>query len=165
MPKSEQVAFDVAALHDALDAERRSRGMSWQQVAAAIGNVSLSTLTGMRERALEGDGVLQMLRWLRRPPEHFVRGTGPAMRAAATPLPEVGPGQILRFDAIRMHEALDARRIAQGLTWTELARVLEEPGPGLARLAKGGRVRMSQAVKIAAWLAQSISSFTRIASR
>jgi hypothetical protein len=61
--------FDVNALYEALDAQRRSRGMSWQQVARAISEgveivpgarpASRSTISGIRGRgAVEGDGVL-----------------------------------------------------------------------------------------------------------
>jgi hypothetical protein len=76
--------FDVDALYEALDAQRCARAMSWEQAARAISAqfrdapsrpLAPSTLTGMRGRSvLEGDGVLQMLRWLGRAPESFVPG-------------------------------------------------------------------------------------------
>jgi hypothetical protein len=37
--------FDLEALFDALDAQRRSRALSWQQVAREMGGLSASTLT------------------------------------------------------------------------------------------------------------------------
>jgi hypothetical protein len=85
MPSLRSGEFDVGALYSALDAQRRSRAISWQQVAREMsGNVEIvpgvrilspSTMTGMRERgAIEGDGVLGMLRWLRRTPESFLAG-------------------------------------------------------------------------------------------
>ena len=68
--------FDIEALHAALEAQRVARGMSWAQVAreinvqfnaAVVRRISASTVTGMRGRiVVEGDGVLQMLRWLKR---------------------------------------------------------------------------------------------------
>ncbi len=58
-----QIDFDIAALSDALDSQRRNRGMSWQGVAkeqwdqSATLNarrddhpISASTLTGMTKR-------------------------------------------------------------------------------------------------------------------
>lgn len=74
--------FDMDALHAALDDKRRSSGKTWAQVAREVGGVvpgsgksgiSASTLSGLhRRRAVEGDGVLQMLRWLGRSPESFL---------------------------------------------------------------------------------------------
>ena len=108
--------FDIGALYAALDAQRNARGISWQQVAREINAgfdgmplrpVSASTLRTMREHpVVEGDGVLQILLWLNRTPESFVRPVRqPATNAA---LPEVGPGKILRFDTSSLHAALDA---------------------------------------------------------
>ena len=69
--------FDVDGLHEAVDAKRRSLGMSWQQAARAISTpfrstpsrpISRSTLTGIRDRrVLEGNGDLQILQWLGSP--------------------------------------------------------------------------------------------------
>src|SRR5262249_19973238 len=100
--------FDIAALYDALDERRRVRGLSWTQVTRELSNrfgstppraISPSTLIGMRRRrVIDGDGVLQMLLWLGRSPESFVRGhTGESNPAEQ--LPDVGPSRILRFDA------------------------------------------------------------------
>ena len=69
----EMVRFDSKALHAALDAQRRARGLTWSQVAAETG-VSSGTLarTGAGGR-LEVDGMLAMVRWLGVPVETFVR--------------------------------------------------------------------------------------------
>ena len=66
--------FDIDALYVALDTRRASRGLSWAGVARAAGGwVSPSTIHGIRSRrALEADGVLQMLLWLDRSPESFM---------------------------------------------------------------------------------------------
>jgi hypothetical protein len=163
--------FDIEALYEALDAQRVARGMSWQEVAGAISDpfrdgparpISASTLTGMRGRSVvEGDGVLQMLRWLRRTPESFIPG-----HEATAPLPEVRPGQILRFDTRRLYEAVDARRIERGMTWRAVAG--EIPGVGVAslsRLSKGGRTGFPQVSRLARWLGLPLASFTRAADR
>jgi len=63
--------FDARALYDALDDQRRSRAMSWQQVAEETG-VSSSTLTRTRHGGrMEVDGTLAMVRWLGRTIESF----------------------------------------------------------------------------------------------
>src|SRR4051812_21369707 len=74
--------FDLAALYDALDAQRRARGLTWAAATREINcfstaghPMSASTITGVKSRAIvEGDGVLQMLLWLGRSPESFVPG-------------------------------------------------------------------------------------------
>lgn len=165
------VDFDLKALYLALDAERRSRGMSWHQAARDISAafrdtpaapLSASTLTGLRERSVaEGDGVLQMLRWLDRSPESFIAG-----HEGGAALPAVGLDQILRFDTQRLHAAVDARRTERGMTWKEVAS--EIPGfsaASLARLSKGGRTSFPHVARIAMWLGVPLAAFTRAASR
>jgi len=69
------IRFDVRALYKALDEQRRSRGMSWKQVAMEVG-VSASTLTRMKQGGrLEVDGMLAMVGWLGRTAESFARTT------------------------------------------------------------------------------------------
>lgn len=69
------IRFDARALYEALDVQRRSRGMSWQEVAREIG-VSASTLTRTRRGGrMEADGMLAMVRWLGRTAESFTRKT------------------------------------------------------------------------------------------
>src|SRR6266498_2585614 len=112
MPVEHSTDFDIDALHAALDSQRRLRGLSWPQVAREIGSlsspmsarpISASTLTGLRKRSsIEGDGVLQMLRWLGRTPESFVAGGAEAAGQTAT-LPDVGAHQILRFDTRKLY--------------------------------------------------------------
>jgi transcriptional regulator with XRE-family HTH domain len=72
-PKINSGRFNARALYAALDEKRRSRGMSWQQVAEETG-VSASTLTRTRQGGrLEVDGTLAMVRWLGRTIESFTR--------------------------------------------------------------------------------------------
>ena len=96
--------FDIDALYAALDARRQARGLTWTQLTREISgqfervpirSTASSTVTGMRKRqVLEGDGVLQMLRWLGRAPEDFVPGH--PQSAPGTALPQVARGRILR---------------------------------------------------------------------
>jgi len=65
--------FDSRALYEALDHERTSRGLSWPEVAAAIG-VSADTIRRTRAGGrMEVDGMLAMVAWLGVPIETFVR--------------------------------------------------------------------------------------------
>ena len=65
--------FDSKALYNALDAQRRSRGMSWREVAAEIG-VSVATISRTKIGGrMEVDGMLAMVGWVGVPVENFVR--------------------------------------------------------------------------------------------
>jgi DNA-binding phage protein len=81
-PNDNSWRFDARALYAALDAERRARGMSWQQVAEETG-VSATTLTRTKQGGrLEVDGTLAMVRWLGRTMESF---TYAAIRSQSPP--------------------------------------------------------------------------------
>ncbi|MFL6231734.1 MAG: hypothetical protein ACJ76N_01235 [Thermoanaerobaculia bacterium] len=160
--------FDVEALYAALDVQRQARGLSWQQAVREINAlfertparpVSASTVTGMRGKTvIDGDGVLQMLRWLNRTPESFVPGS---QEAAA--LPDAGPDRILRFDARKMYSALDAQRAERGMTWKQVA---DEIGgftaAMLTRLSQGVRVGFPHVMRITRWLGRPAAAFMRI---
>jgi len=65
--------FDSKALYAALDTRRKSRGLSWREVAEEMG-VSAATISRTREGGrMEVDGMLAMVAWLDVPVEHFVR--------------------------------------------------------------------------------------------
>jgi hypothetical protein len=100
--------FDVGALHEALDAERIDRGLTWRGVADELWNLSAelnarrydhpispSTLKGMANRgATSCQHALFMLRWLGRTPESFLPpGAGSA--GAALPIGRAGPSSAL----------------------------------------------------------------------
>lgn len=66
--------FNPAALYEALDAQRRARGMTWTQVAKEIG-VATGTLTRTKLGGrMEADGMLAMVLWLGRTAESFTFG-------------------------------------------------------------------------------------------
>ena len=165
--------FDIEALHAALDAQRQARGLSWQQAVREINTqfertlarpLSPSTVTGMRgKRVIEGDGVLQMLRWLDRSPESFVPGS---QESAAERLPDIGTHQILRFDTRKLYAALDAQRIERGMTWKQVANEIGGlNAAGLTRLAEGGRTGFPDVMRMTRWLGRPAASFTRISDR
>ena len=67
--------FDGKALYAALDTKRKSRGLSWREVADEMG-VSAATISRTREGGrMEVDGMLAMVAWLDAPVERFVRDT------------------------------------------------------------------------------------------
>jgi hypothetical protein len=74
--------FDIAALYRAVEDRRLARDTTWVDVARDINSlfrdapsspISVSTLRSFQIRTVvEGDGVLQVLRWLDVPPEMFM---------------------------------------------------------------------------------------------
>jgi transcriptional regulator with XRE-family HTH domain len=67
--------FDAAALFDAMDNQRKTRGLTWEQVAAEIGVSSATLKRTQRGGRMEVDGMLAMVNWLGVPVENFVRKT------------------------------------------------------------------------------------------
>jgi hypothetical protein len=165
--------FDLKALYAAMDEQRRSRALSWAAVTREINHfitdghpVASSTITGVKTKAVaEGDGILQMLQWLRRTPESFVPGF-PDADAIRFQLPGQTEGQILRWDAAALHAALNAKRQAAGLTWQDVANEVGGVSSGmLTYLAKGGRVGFPGVMRMTAWLGQPATIFTRLMPR
>lgn len=63
--------FNAAALYEAMDAQRRERGMSWTDVGREL-KISPSTLTRTKLGGrMEVDGMLAMVRWVGRTVESF----------------------------------------------------------------------------------------------
>jgi transcriptional regulator with XRE-family HTH domain len=66
-----QTQIDVETLVAALDAERRTRGLSWRQLAKDAG-VSASTLTRMQQgKSPDVNTFSSLTRWLKIPAERF----------------------------------------------------------------------------------------------
>jgi hypothetical protein len=148
--------------------------MSWQEAARDISGlfdrtaaraISASTLTGLRNRhVVEGDGVLQMLRWLNRTPESFALDAGDVGAPAA--LPSIERHQILRFDTKKIFAELEAKRAGRGITWTQVAREIGGTNAAaLTRLSKGGRTSFPGVMRIARWLGRPVASFVRVSAR
>lgn len=67
--------FDSAALYHALNEQRLSRNMSWNDISKEIG-VSASTMQRTRLGGrMEVDGMIAMVDWLGEQVETFVRET------------------------------------------------------------------------------------------
>lgn len=164
--------FSLRALHAALDAERRSRGISWAQATREMNGrsrpvrpsrhaLSASTVKGIgTRRVAEGDGVLQMLRWLGRTAESFM-GRYPEPKDARAPLPQVPEWRMLRFDTKKIHAALDARRIEREMTWAQVAKEIRTSASSLIHLSKGGRTAFPQVMRVLRWLNGTAAEFTR----
>jgi hypothetical protein len=166
------VKIAVKALYEALDEKRRALGMSWAAVTREVNRtrttlrpIASSTITGLKDKfGGEGDGVLQMLLWLERTPESFIPGI-PDAKAPRYQLPQPGPGQILRWDTKKLHAALNAKRLARGMTWNDLADEIFRHTPAmLTNLAKGGRVGFPHVMPIVLWLDQPAATFTHLAA-
>ena len=144
--------------------------MSWSAVAGEVNRhrttlrpISASTITSLRQKPVgEGDGILQMLLWLRRTPESFVPGIADA-DSDTFRLPELKTGQILRWDTTALFLALNARRQTQELTWAEVAREVRFTPGMLTNLSKGGRIGFPRVMRLVRWLGRPAAAFTRIA--
>lgn len=165
--------FSLAALYAALDAQRQSRGLSWSAAVREISEpfvvngsrpLAPSTVAGLRTKGVaEGDGVLQMLRWLGRTPESFVPG---AAADAGAPLPAVGPRDVLRFDTRRLHAAVNAARVERGLTWAQIATEIDGlTVASLTNLSTGGRTGFPHVMRITQRLGVPLARFVRLTQR
>lgn len=162
--------FSLRALCAALDAQRKTRGLSWPQVTkemhqafkhGSTRRLSPSTMSGMRTRSsAEGDGVLAMLRWLNRTPESFMPGHQDSEQIGAR-LPDIPAGKILRFDTKKLHAALDARRIERKMGWPQIAKEIGIGASTLTYLSKGTRVAFPGVMRIFRWLDRPAAHFTR----
>ena len=81
--------FDVAALHAALDSERRSRRLTWKDVAAQS-NVSASTLTRLSQgRQPDVNSLAALTAWLGMSADQFMRTETIDQFGAASPLAQI----------------------------------------------------------------------------
>jgi hypothetical protein len=162
--------FDMSALYDAVDAQREARGLTWSDLLRELNEVfedkpslpfAMSTIRGIRDkRSVTSAVILQLLRWLDRPPEAFVRQAVPVSGSVA--LPKVPATQVLRVDTKSLHAALDRARIERGMTWREVAGQLADTQvPMLTNLAKGPLIGFPQLTRITQWLGQPVANFVR----
>jgi hypothetical protein len=160
-------------LYNAIDEQRTARGLTWretmQQINVKTGResihpISASTVTSLPTKAVaEGDGVLQMLRWLNRMPESFIPGY--TADSDTLKLPPMPSDKVLRFDTVRLHAALNAQRIERGVTWQQVAReVGGTSAAGLTHLKKGGRTGFPIVMRLCRWLGRPALDFTRLSN-
>jgi transcriptional regulator with XRE-family HTH domain len=157
-----QPRFDPQALLDAVDAQRRARGLTWSQLSAEL-HVSTTTIRGMPKRrwGIELDGVIGLAHWCGRTVESFAGADG-GPPPAATGQRRAPP--FLRFDTAALYAAVNDERERRGLTWAQVATEVWPSGPWdeaqLRQMAKGGRSDVYRALAICGWLGRTIQSFT-----
>lgn len=164
--------FDTAALGEALDAARRARELSWQELADAVWGqaaelnaqradhpIAVGTLRGIGSRpGVSAQHTLFVLRWLGQPPEAFLEDA-PA-ELTGYELPGAGPDSRLRWNLTRLSDALDAQRREHTATWPEVAAALgctPSQLTGIKR-AKFG-LNMTVAMAITQWLERPAAEF------
>ncbi len=161
------------AFHTALDAARQAKGLSWAELAVDLNRpfegttsipihpVTLRTMPA--KRSVTSAVVLQALAWLGRSPESFLTGPPSPMEA---PLPDSGPGHVLRFDTQALHAALNAQRQAMGLGWTQVAAELPGFTPSmLTNLATGPLIGFPRVMLLTQWLGRPAADFVRVRTR
>lgn len=163
--------FDTAALFDALDDRRRSRGFDWNELAVALYEQSSELNAELKDHGVcpgavvrvRGRGTiscqyaLMMLRWLGRAPEDFVIGS--IVDVGEVRLPEAGPDSRLRWDLNELYTALDAARVEHGLTWVRLADILGCTPSRLTNLRTARLADMDLVMRITQWVARPAAAF------
>lgn len=153
--------FDTTALHRAIESERTRRDVSLSELAYAT-HVSATTIRRAAHGGpMEADGVFCLLRWLNQPAEAFLAG---ALEPEPAQLPTALSPLIPRVDTQGLHAALDQKRIADGLTWSDVASVIAMPhvvATTLTQLAGGGRTEIHRYMAICEWLGVPAGEFVR----
>lgn len=81
--------FDVAALHATMESERRTRRLTWKDVAAQSG-VSASTLTRLSQgRQPDVNSLAALTAWLGISADHFMRAESVDQFGSASPLAQI----------------------------------------------------------------------------
>jgi hypothetical protein len=166
--------FDIQALSDALDAERHTRGLTWAELVAEINEpfkgttsipITLQTIRRMtRKSSVTSAVVLQILRWLDRSPESFLKGRNEAR--AEERLPDAGPHQILRFDTSAIYKALQEERERRGKTWAQVASEMPGFTPSmLSNLANGPLIGFPRVMVLTQWLGHPAAAYIKPRNR
>jgi hypothetical protein len=160
--------FDVNALYDALDAQRNERGISWTQLTRELNDlfrdvklarpIATSTVTGMRDKGgLNGNGVIQMLIWLKRTPESFC----PGWPVKGKLFPVVPADRIVRWYGPKIYEALDTQREERGLSWKQVAEEIGWQTPAsLKRLQTSFGIGFPYGMRMFRWLGKPAADFS-----
>lgn len=173
---SARVSFDCGALFDALDAQRRQRGLGWYELADELWAQSSLLNAAKGDHPICGGAIqrfgargaiscqysLFMLRWLRRAPEDFL--TGDVRSVGSVALPKTGPDRRLRWDLSELHAAVNAQRLEHRWTWAQLSEELETT-PGRLTNLRGARLTdMDLAMRVTQWLKRPAAAFIHPAS-
>jgi hypothetical protein len=167
--------FDFAAFFAAFDAKRRDRGLGWYEFADELWQQSSQLNARRMDHPLCGGAVsrlgtrgatscqyaLFMLRWLGRAPEEFLSGS--VVGVGDVRLAEPGPDSRLRWDLNQLYTALNERRQACGLTWSELAREVGCTPSRLTNLRTARMADMDLAMRVTQWLGKPAAEFIHAA--
>lgn len=163
--------FDCGALFSALDTHRSERALLWGALGDELWQQS-SELNALRtdhplcpgaivrlpkRGAISCQHALFMLRWLGRAPEDFL--AGPVIDVGHTRLPAAGPDYRLRWDLPQLHAELSDRRRQLGLTWTELAGLLNCTPSRLTNLRTARFADMGLTMRVTQWLGRPAAAF------
>jgi transcriptional regulator with XRE-family HTH domain len=167
MSAGDWARFDAAAMHAAMEARRRARGVSWHQVAREVGPSSGTIANFARNGVTEADGAFSALEWLGAPAEAFLRREGePAPgpeRFAVDPRPlrQGRSAYLARVNTPALFTALDARREERALEWRNVAAEIGVAKPFWSQLESGGRTEIHVYMLLAQWLGVAASRFVR----
>lgn len=156
----EKTLFDGDAMIRALDAQRVSRGLDWNQLAVELYQQSSDLNAELKDNCLCQGALVRtahrgtmscqyaliILRWISHAPEDFLKGN--AVDVGDTRLPGAGPDKRLRWDLPLLHGALDQHRREQGVTWASLARELHCTANRLTNLKTARLADMDLAMRI-----------------
>jgi hypothetical protein len=163
--------FDCGELFNALDAQRRDRGLDWYALADELWQQSSELNAQRKDHPLCGGAIsrlqqrgatscqyaLFMLRWLHRAPEDFLIGS--VVDVGDVRLPEAGTDSRLRWNLNQTHEALNEERRERSITWAELALDLDCTPSRLTNLRTARFADMDLAMRITQWLGRPAAVF------
>lgn len=72
---------------------------------------------------------------------------------------------MIRFDAKALYAALDAQRVARGLTWSQVAAATGVAAATIRRTEKGGRLEVDGMLAMVNWLGRPVEDFVRRTAR
>ena len=117
--------FDVTALHAAMDAQRRSRRLTWKDVATESG-VSASTLTRLSQgRQPDVNSLAALTAWLGMSADQFMRSGPVAQFGAPSPLAQIS--SIIHRDPHLNPEGIAALEEMIKATYARLRTDRDEP--------------------------------------
>lgn len=140
MPQSND--FSLPALYEALDAQRRARGLSWARATREINRQSA------RGSAADATPVLS-----------------PSTVDASARLPDIRAQQVLRFDTQTLHAALNTQRLERQMSWAQVAMDVGLSVSSLTHLSTEGRTAFPSIMRIVRWLRQPAAHFMRGSDR
>lgn len=141
------VSFDAQALREAVEARREARGVGWDIVADEAG---VKAWYGRRLARTstnhDAEAMLRLATWAGRSLESF------------TSLAASGEGHVLELPACQVVldprvvvAEVDARRAEEGLSWHQAAAELGTTAGALARIDRGGHVRVQLLLQVCRW--------------